>query len=208
MSQTNPRFDLYATIHKGLRARMFDTTALVARTDFSNDAETAATTAALADLLELLDEHAAHEDAHVMPEVGAVAPDVAAALELDHGALHDLQRELRRRLELIATTPAARRWTLGRELHLRLCRMVADHLRHMDREETLANAALWAGRTDEQLMTVSGRISSSIAEPRLIEWWTFVLPALDGKERATVLRGMRDRAPGVYAALARDLPSM
>jgi len=55
------RPNLYRPIHKGLRSLMFETTALVARTDFADSAENDRAAGAVGLLLELLDEHAALE---------------------------------------------------------------------------------------------------------------------------------------------------
>jgi len=202
------RPNLYRPIHKGLRSLLFDTTALVARTDFGDSAEANLAVGAVALLLDLLDDHAGHEDSFVVPEISALAPPLAAQLEADHGRLDGLQAELRTLLPRArAADPSAIEAgeLLGRGLNL----LVAEHLKHMDREETQAMAVLWANRTDAELFVIEGKIRASIPMEKMARFARILLPALSTPERVMMLVSARAALPppafaGLFA-LAREV---
>jgi len=188
------RPNLYRPIHKGLRSLLFDTTARVARTDFGDPAEADAAVGAVGLLLDLLDDHAGHEDTFVVPEVSSLAPPLAAQLESDHGRLEGLQAELRALLPRARAGDASALEAgelLGRGLNL----LVAEHLRHMDREETQAMAVLWAHKSDAELFAIEGKIRGSIPPEKMARFARILLPALSTPERVMMLTSARAALP-------------
>lgn len=197
------RPDNFNFIHKTIRAALFDTTLAVARTDFSEAPERGVALERVLSLLALLDEHAAHEGRLVFPELATLAPQLARELDAEHARMEALQREIRTCVERIATWPAPPARPEPPRLHRLLVLLVADQLRHMDREETEANAVFWAHRTDAQLAELNGRVQASIPPQRMQEVVRMMLPALSPPERAELLSGARARLPGgVFLALA------
>jgi hypothetical protein len=190
------RPDVYGNVHKGLRAAIFGAVARAAQTDFAVAAEAGRATAAVRSLLGFLDEHAAHEDAVLMPELARLGPAVHAALEADHARLGGLQGEVGVTLDRIdAAAEAAVRESLGRRLHDRLGRLAAEHVLHMQREEQEASRLLWAHLGDAELAALHGRILGAIPPPRMAGWLEIILPALNGRERAAALAGLRAKLP-------------
>lgn len=189
------RTDLYTTIHKAIRAVLFDTTTRVARTAFADAGQSELAVAAVRRLLGFLDEHAEHEDDVLMPELAAVAPEVHAALQADHTRIGGMQQEIAVLCERSAVAAAAERHALGQRLQVRLHRLVAAQLAHLEREEVDANRALQAHRTDAELQALHGRILARIAPVRLAEWMALLLPELSAPERGELLRGMRQKMP-------------
>ncbi|HMK74215.1 MAG TPA: hemerythrin domain-containing protein [Myxococcaceae bacterium] len=191
-------------IHKAIRASLFETTLAVARTDFSDAPERGAALERVLSLLALLDEHAAHEEGLVFPELATLDPRLALELDEEHGRMEELQGQIRTCLERLATWPASPARSEPPRLHRLLLLLVADQLRHMDREETEANAAFWAHRTDAQLAELNARVQASIPPERQQEVVRLMLPALSAPERAELLSGARARLPvGAFQALAR-----
>jgi hypothetical protein len=184
-----PRVDLYTTIHKGIRALLFDVTAAAARLDASRDEDVDDLVDRVERLLRFLDEHAEHEDAEVLPAVRRVAPAIEAGLAADHRALDGLQQQVGIAAEALAVADGDERPALAADLCRRLNQLTAAHLSHMHREETEANPALWAGFGDEELLAIQLRIIGDIAPDRFEEWMTFVLPALSPAERAQMAGG-------------------
>jgi hypothetical protein len=181
------RLDLFGTVHKGLRAGMFGVTQQAAGCDFGVKAEAIEMAAAVGRLLGFLHEHADHEEREVLPEIARCCPELAADLRSDHVRVDGLERELERIAERMAGADAPTRVSLGRRLQERLWILVAEHLRHMEREEIQANRLLWANLGDEELAAVEARIVGSIAPPRLAEWMALILPAASAPERALLL---------------------
>ena len=191
------RIDLFAVIHKAIRSELFAATTLAARTDFEAGAEAARAAAAARALVGKVEEHASLEDAVVLPELAAIAPELHAAIAGDHGRLDALHREVvsvAARIE--AAAAGAERAALGRRLHDRLARLAAEHLLHMQREETEVNRALWAHRSDDALRALHGRILARIAPDRMSAWLAIMVAAASLPERRALLAGIRASVPG------------
>lgn len=181
------RLDVYTMIHKGLRTVMFETARQVARADFTQDRETRETTAGVRRLIEFLDEHAAHEDHVVMPEIAGLSPAVFAELEADHSRVGGLQREIEELCERVEQAEGEERVSLGRRLHQRMGHLTAEHLLHMEREETTANRVLWAHRTDADLLALRARIEKTIPPQRMEAFGQVLIPSINPTERAALL---------------------
>jgi len=193
----------YQPIHKALRAALFDATALVARTEFAHPAEAAAAARTVATLLDLLDGHAHHEEALVMPEVAKHAPALVAALETDHGRLDGLQAELRALLPRTCSDVTPEREAAGQLLGRALNLLVADHLRHMDREESEAMPVLWAHLTEAELDVMDGRIRAAVPAERMPVMMRLMLPAMSTPECAALLSAARAQMPpAVFSQLS------
>src|SRR5215470_3554980 len=199
----------YQPIHKALRATLFDAASLVARTDFSDPGEATVAARTVAGLLDLLDGHAHHEEEFVMPVVAKHTPALVATLEAEHGRLEGLQAELRALLPRTCSEVAAEREPAGQLLGRALTLLVADHLRHMDREETEAMPVLWAHFTEEELDAMDSRIRAAIPPERMPVMLRLMLPAMTTPEQAGLLSAARAQLPPpVFAqisGLAREV---
>ncbi len=193
----------YQPIHKALRAALFDATSLVARTEFADSGEAATAARSVATLLDLLDSHAEPEEEHVMPEVARHAPALDAALQADHGRLEGLQAELRALLPRTCSDLAPEREAAGQLLGRALTLLVADHLRHMDREETEAMPVLWTHCTEDELDAMDARIRAAVPPERMPLMLRLMLPAMSTPERAKLLAAARAQMPPpVFAQLS------
>ena len=193
----------YQPIHKALRAALFDTTVLVARTDFTDPGEATVAARTVATLLDLLDSHAHHEEEFVMPVVARHAPALIATLETEHGRLEGLQAELRALLPRTCSDVTSEREAAGQLLGRALTLLAADHLRHMDREETEAMPVLWAHQTEEELDAMDARIRAAIPPERMPVMLRLMLPAMSTAEHAGLLSTARAQMPPpVFAQLS------
>jgi hypothetical protein len=77
-------FDLYRDIHKAIRSELFCAVARAGQTDPGDGVAVADLAAQVARLVDLLDLHAEHEDAHVQPAIVEVDPSSAERIEADH----------------------------------------------------------------------------------------------------------------------------
>ncbi|MCC6406931.1 MAG: hemerythrin domain-containing protein [Planctomycetes bacterium] len=189
------RLDLYGPVHKGLRALLFDTAAHVARTEFASAEETVAALTAVRRARHFLEGHIEHEDHDVMPVIARLAPELFADLEADHARVTGLEQELDRIVERVEAAHAAERVALGRKLCERFTRLVAEHVIHMEREESQANRVLWAHLGDGELAALEGKIVGSIPADELAGWLTLMLPATNLGERAGILARMSTVVP-------------
>lgn len=189
------RIDLYATVHAGIRVVLYDAASTVGRAEFADPEEATGAVAAVRRALGFLDEHTAHEDAVILPELHRVAPELHADLEAEHARVLGLQREIEGFAALVERAGEPERVAAGARLRDRLPRLVAEHLRHMAREETEANRALWANRTDAELQALHDRIVGAIPPARMAEWLAIILPAAPLSQRAALVGGLRSAAP-------------
>lgn len=189
------RLDLYSPVHKGVRAALVQTASLTGRTDFADPEEAATAAEAARRLVHLLEEHAANEDRELMPILARVAPEVHADLQAEHARTDGLAREIVAFADRLASAPVAERASIGRRIHDALWRLAAEHLRHMDREETQASRALWAHLSDEELEAIHQRIVSAIPPAELAEFCGLLIPAMSLPERAAMLAPLAQRLP-------------
>ncbi|MGE0099895.1 MAG: hemerythrin domain-containing protein [Hydrogenophaga sp.] len=189
------RFNLYADIHKALRAFMSDALKALGQTD-PDDAEDLARTVAFVDeLLVLCASHVAHENNFVHPALEARCPGVCAEVAQDHvGHLHHIAH-LRDATQGLLACPAEERETALRALYLTLSLFVADNFRHMHVEETVHNGALWNAYTDLELLAVHEALVTSIAPAEMMLVARWMVPHLNAQERLAMLGGMRQGAP-------------
>ena len=176
------RRDIFTPIHKGMRRLLFESAMAIGRTDFGAPDEVAATETVLFNCLRFLEDHATHEDGHVMPVVARLAPDFAAAMAPEHPALERAAREIQWLWERLRPLAGAARVALGGDIQRRFNAYVADQLRHMDKEEREVNAVLWAHLADSDLLAISGRIVADVGPARMREFGAVLSGALNRRE--------------------------
>ncbi|MBA4266790.1 MAG: hypothetical protein C0453_17070 [Comamonadaceae bacterium] len=189
------RFNLYAGIHKALRAFMADTLITVGRADPTDDADVSRAVAQVDELLSLCASHVAHENEFAHPALDARCPGVAQPVANDHDAhLHHIAH-LRDAARALITLDASEREPALQALYLALALFVADNFQHMHAEETVHNTALWAAYSDAELIAIHDALLATVppAEMMLVMRW--MLPQLNAPERLGVMQGMRLNAP-------------
>lgn len=201
-----PRHDLYALIHKALRAAMADALVRLGRLDTDDDAEVRTAAAAVRDLVALCRMHLDKEEQYVRPALEAAIPGSAARTSRDHDdhlrAFDRLEagvRALERATGERAVLSAAR---LYRDLAL----FMADNLVHMHGEETDNNAVLWALLDDDGILAIEKRIIASIAPPQMAATLRWLAPAMTPAERARFFANLRAKLPpAAFAATMADV---
>jgi hypothetical protein len=177
------RVDLFSTIHKGVRAMLFELSHTAARTDINSTPAIDELFGHVDRVLSLLDEHAKLEDEFIFPVVRSLDPSLADELAADHRGLHAVQREVELAAEALALTDLSQRPTAGAQLVRVVNHMIAVQLLHMNREETEVNATLWAGLSDVDLGAIRARVTRSIPSERMALWLAILQPAVNPVER-------------------------
>ena len=184
---TPPRPDLYAPIHKALRAAMTDTLGRVGRVDVFDAAELEQTLAAFDALLDLCASHVEHENAFLHPAIEARQPAGAARTAEDHvehlASIEALRAEGRR----LRAAAEGERMMLALRLYRHLALFVAENFQHMHIEETLNNATLWAYYSDAELAELHERILAAISPQENLAVARWMVPAMNPLERAGML---------------------
>jgi Hemerythrin HHE cation binding domain len=203
------RPNYFSNIHKAVRAGLFEASLQVARTDFVDPAAATAAAREIVELMDFLDEHAGHEQRFVFPELASFAPALAASLEAEHIKLEMLQTKIRDLAHRAHGSSSKDREEAGRMLARALALLVSDQLRHLDREETEANAAAWANRTDAELARVHARAQAAMLPETRERFTRKILQALNVREQEELLSGARKTLPasafGALVTLAREV---
>ncbi|CAN5198661.1 hypothetical protein BH11PSE10_BH11PSE10_16150 [soil metagenome] len=203
------RHDIYAFIHKALRALMFDTVQRLGCMDVNDPADKATALAQADSLLSLLQAHVSHENEFVHAALEARRPrssSITADAHLEHlDGIESLGAEIDV-LRLAPSSEQAR--TSASRLYRHMAVFVAENLQHMALEESDNNAALWACYSDAELMDIHDRLLASVEPAHKTQSLHWMLAALNPLEVAELLGGMRTQMPppvfeGI-AAMARQ----
>jgi len=196
------RRDIYAFIHKALRAAMTDALLAVGRLDAADAREVTATVVRVDALLEFCGFHLDKENAYVHPALEARAPGATRRIADEHRDHEAAIAGLRRKLDALARSPSARRAGAAHELYLALSVFVGENLLHMHEEETSHNATLWDCYSDSEIAAIEGRLKSQLTPAEMQHAMRWMLPALTPAERAAMLEEVREFAPvPVYEGL-------
>jgi hypothetical protein len=126
-----------------------------------------------------------------------VIPGGHITYENEHKALVALLDDLNAHLQRLAKEEEAPSTVMlvGQEFYRALTIFFAEFLRHMDREETLAQRALNELCIPEELGQALGGIISSIPPDEMMYTLDFMMPALSANECVDMLKGMKAGAP-------------
>ena len=195
MNQYCHRVDLYAGVHKGLRACMAHVLTATGRMDTTDAEETARTLDEVRYLIALCATHLKHEDTFVHSAMQARRPGSAATTLGDHEHHHQAFVDLETAVRAVENTSGAACAAMARELYSLLARFVADNYAHMHVEETHNNAVLWAEYTDAELLAIKGRIIAAIPPEKNLAFLRWMVPAMTPAERAELFIGARATMP-------------
>ncbi|MDZ7653601.1 MAG: hemerythrin domain-containing protein [Burkholderiaceae bacterium] len=184
------RFDMYAFIHKALRAMMADALVALGRLDVNEEEDLAQTLARLRALLAACSSHLQHEEDFIHPAIEARRPGAARVTADDHRHHRDQIAALESAIHALEQASLGQRAALAHALYLELAAFIADNLQHMQVEERDNNAALQATYTDEELLAIHDRLVGSIPPQEMAAALRWMLPNLSAPERAKLLGGM------------------
>lgn len=195
------RFNMYQSVHKGLRAFMADTLNKVGRTDYTDALERQEAASQLRSLLDICCQHLAHENQFLHTAMERRSPGSAQRCADEHVAHVAHIASLGNSLEdaLRAATPDQEQaW---QQLYLALSLFVGENFEHMLMEERAHNAVLWLHYSDEELIEIHDALLATIPADEMAIHFRWMLPQLSHPERVAMLSGMRMGMPAeVFAS--------
>jgi iron-sulfur cluster repair protein YtfE (RIC family) len=195
-SGSAPRPDLYGFVHKGLRAFLSDTLSRCGRMDADDDGDVAETLAQVRGLIELCRAHLTKEEAYMHRAMEARCPGTARQSRDDHAAHLQAFEDIEANVRAVEQAHGADRAATALQLYRALALFVADNLEHMHVEETGNNEVLWATHTNEELLALQEQIVGSIPPAEMQAFLRWMIPAMAPAERALMLGGIKQKAPG------------
>lgn len=194
-ASATPRLDLYAGIHKALRALMADTLLAVGRMDCSDELEFAQVTQRVVELLDVLRSHLGHENRFIHTAMEAREPGASQRVAGEHVEHEQELARLAQAVEALRAQPAPSRDAAALALYRELSHFVAENFEHMLLEETEHNAVLWARYSDAELAALHHELVASIPPQEMMFTLRWLVPFMNPQERAAMLKDMREHAP-------------
>ncbi len=188
--------DLFTFIHKSIRSMIYNSASKLQSTDFKDIKESEEMILSLRQDLELLHEHAVHEDNIIFPEIADNEPEMIKILNDEH---KDLEVKLNKLLvqmdEIFSTSNDDERLVYGEELNNLFNDFSASYLAHMNHEEATVLEASFKYLTDDELIAIRTRIQTKIPAERYKIWLHWMLKSLNNSELVGLLGGMKAGAP-------------
>lgn len=196
------RYDIYRLIHKGLRAFMTETLLEVGRLDGGDLIAVSRVCGEVRALLTFCASHLAKEETYVHPALETGAPGSATTTAQEHRHHHQAIAALTAQVDTVIASDRNERDAAIHALYLDLSVFVADNLIHMQEEERLNNAILWAHYSDAEILEIERQIVSTIppADQQTVFRW--IIPSATPAERTGFLQGVRQ---GVPAPVFQDI---
>jgi hypothetical protein len=196
------RHDIYAGIHKALRAALADTLPALGRLDTGDLQESAQALAALRDVLAFCRDHLETENAFVHPAMEARRPGSTRQIADEHREHEAAIASLEAQADALLQAPHGQRDAMAAALYGAFAHFVGENLVHMHEEETVHNPVLWADYSDAELRALEDAIRAHHPAPAMARALRWMLPALPPAERAAMLAHARAKAPeAVYAGM-------
>lgn len=201
------RLDIYAPIHKALRAMMLDTLLAVGRIDVNDCTEMHAVCERVLELADACTSHLKHENDFVHAAMEARRPGSSARIAAEHGEHLAAIAQLREAVSsLCAADPGPAQDVAALHLYRQLALFVGENLAHMHVEETQHNQLLWSCYSDDELRALEGAIVASLPPAENLCVLRWMIPAMTPDERAALLGGLQMAVPApVFEAVLQAI---
>lgn len=196
------RYNLYTSIHKGLRRAQVRLLERIGSVDSYNDAVVEAVIADMRLLVKLGRKHLMHENEHIHGVIEERHSGATDGLVEDHEHHERDFDEIEQMLNTLEVAIAPRRSVLLRALYLRYSQFIAEDFTHMIEEETQTLALLHQTFDDETLEAIEHRIVGSVDPETMLHFLRIMIPAMNPTERVGMLGGMKAAMPApIFAAV-------
>lgn len=188
--------DLFTFIHKAIRSMIYDTASRLQIADFTNVDESGELLKILENNLELLHEHAVHEDNIIFPEIADEEPEMIELLIDEHKNLDQKLKNILAQIEKIkGITEKSEMFEEGNHLVYLFNDFAANYLAHMNHEEATVLEASFKHLTDDELIAIRTRIQTQIPSERYKVWLDWMLRSMNNTELIGLLSGLKASAP-------------
>ncbi|MHA2049946.1 MAG: hemerythrin domain-containing protein [Promethearchaeota archaeon] len=190
---TQPRFDVYGPVHKGLRFFMTELMYELGKSDVNNVSELTSLEEKLQYLWDILKVHAEGEEEFIFPHLESEDKALHMKLKQAHEKFHKQAEIFSNDFRNILGTDSedTKKLELMSKFIKRYNTFLFEYFSHLQDEELEANPVLWKILGDEELMVVISKISSK-PTPELRQYFLpYLLKATNHPERVGVLMGMK-----------------
>jgi hypothetical protein len=188
-------FDALRNIHKGIRSELFAVVGTAGNVDPADAVGRAALSSHVNDVVDLLVDHAGHEDTHILPVLESHAPALHERMSTDHAHLEDRLARIAERTAAITDAAPSEQRARVHNLYLDIASFTGAYLAHEEFEERIIMPALIAAIGIEGAVSVHQAIVRSIPPPVMAKSLAVMLPAMNVDDRAELLGGLQHEAP-------------
>lgn len=173
------KVDFYTLIHKAIRRRLFLVSIQIGRTDFDEEESFSELRQEILSVIQLLKEHAHHEETYFHPLIVNALPEVS--LDSEHQHHEKSLQAIESRLTEISLSP--QKTELWLMLYSDFNIFIANYMQHLATEE-LIMPVLWQHYSQEELLKALQTMLQSFSEQYLKESMDYMLPALNFHEKS------------------------
>ena len=187
-----PRVNIYGFPHKGLRNGLSQLMFQVSKTDVTSQASVAELKSLSSTLVELLDLHQQAEDSVVLKDLETRVPGSTTKNHADHDELYAKVAAFAAHIDGIEAGDSMAVTQQALDMVASFC---SEYLMHMAEEEGEINEVIWAHFTDEEILQWQGQIMGKLTPDQKMDWFRFIVPALNPMERQIMLGGVKEVLP-------------
>jgi iron-sulfur cluster repair protein YtfE (RIC family) len=190
---TQPRFDVYGSVHKGIRSLMVELMYELGKLDVNNTSEFVALGKKLEYLWDILYVHAQGEEEFIFPHLKIKNETFYIKLKLAHEKFEKNADNFRKSFKELSgmDMETAEKQERITKFTKRYNTFVSEYFSHMQDEELEANPILWGMLDDEELMEILSNMSLKPTVELREYFLPYLLRATNPTERVGVLMGMR-----------------
>lgn len=200
-----PRFDLFTSVHKALRAMIYETGGALQTADFADEQGAQRTVAALVPVLGQLQHHHDLEEEHVFPRVRPFEEAMIDDLQAQHDRVERLLGVAVVAADEVDAADAASRVGAGVELNRRYNELIALFLEHLAHEEATLLPATWKHFDDAQLVAIQGAIIAAQQPEDLMQSLRWMFRGLNRLELVDILGAAKATMPPPALDAVRQL---
>ena len=190
------RADLFTLPHKAVRSIIYELGKILQTTNFDDRNETESTLPRLKHDLDMLHQHAVHENLFVFPSVQANEPKMIEMLTREH---EEIERKMGAVLkttdELNRVESREQRIEKGNALYQEANDLFAFYLAHNNNEEATVLPATQKYHTDEALRAIRATIMKSMSPEQSTDWLSWIFSSGNNSEATNLLVGLKEGAP-------------
>ena len=190
------RADLFTLPHKAVRSIIYELGKILQTTNFDDRNETESTLPRLKHDLDMLHQHAVHENLYVFPSVQANEPKMIEMLTREH---EEIERKMGAVLkatdELNRIESREQRIEKGNALCQEANDLFAFYLAHNNNEEATVLPATQKYHTDEALRAIRATIMKSMSPEQSTDWLSWIFSSGNNSEATNLLVGLKEGAP-------------
>ncbi len=200
-----PRFDLFTSIHKALRAMIYETGGALQTADFADKRSAQGAVDALAPVLGQMRHHHDLEEEHVFPRVRPFEEEMIDDLQAQHEQVERLLGIAAVAADETSSADSTARAGAGVDLNRRYNELTALFLEHLAHEEAILLPATWKHFDDAQLVAIQSAIIAAQQPEDLMQSLQWMSKGLNRLELVDLLGAAKGTMPPPALDAVRQL---